>query len=157
MHDPDPFRAPEADISSTVSSGNRVYKPSHVGIATFFGTPAAGFWLIAANFDALGKRERKNSMLGIGIVSTIVLLALTFYLPGNFPALALSLVTVVIMIQICKNLQEHDMQSFILDGGGFHSGWRALGIGILGLIAVFGITFVGVMVYLMMFPEAIFE
>ena len=142
MTDLNPYQSPDADVTTDrpVGTGDRVYKPGHVGLATFLGTPAAGFWLMGTNYAALGEPEKRGNMLWFGIAATVFVFAIAFVLPEDIPSLPINIAVVVGMIALCKSMQGEALDEYVEYDTFWYSGWRAAGIGLLflgGLIALF--------------------
>lgn len=151
MAELNPYQSPDADVTTDrpLGTGERVYKIGHIGLATFLGAPWAGAWLMASNYVAMGKPEKRSSMYWLGIISTIVVLVVAFYLPEDIPALPFNAAIVVAMMAIGSSLQGEALKSYVEDESFWYSGWRAAGIGLLfmlGLIVlIFAILFIPVM------------
>jgi hypothetical protein len=52
-----------------------MYRPQHIALATFLGTPLAGFLLLAANYANIGRRFAAVCCVALGIYVVIVLAA----------------------------------------------------------------------------------
>ncbi len=63
-----PYRAPAAELLSTEDrAAGPLYRMSAVGIATFFGTPLAGAYIMAHNLRALGQQDRVRNAWQLGM------------------------------------------------------------------------------------------
>ncbi|MDN6858397.1 hypothetical protein QO207_17545, partial [Pseudomonas sp. CAN2814] len=66
-----PFQTPAAALQDGpgVATGEPLYRLAAAGIATFFGTPVAGSWVIAQNLKRLNRPQevQKAWMVGIGL------------------------------------------------------------------------------------------
>ena len=133
MTDVNPYQSPHANVAieRSVGTGARVYRIGHIGLATFLGTPAAGAWLMASNYVALGAPEKRIGMLWLGIGATIFLLVMAYFLPVSVPALPFNIAVVIGMLAIGNSLQGKALQAYAEDGALWHSSGRAAGIGLL--------------------------
>lgn len=148
MADLNPYQSPDADVATdmAVGSGGRVYKAGHVGLATFLGTPLAGFWLMGTNYAALGQTGKRSSMVWSGIAATVAVFALALVLPEEFPSLPINIAVVVGMIALCNSLQGEALKAYVQNDFLWYSGWRAAGVGLLFLLGVVVVVVVIVLV-----------
>lgn len=129
-----PYRAPDAEL---LGAENRVvgslYRMSAVGIATFFGTPLAGAYIITRNLRALGRGEQVRSVWGMaaGIFTAFMLVG--YWLPENAGGFGLTIAQVVGMHFYAKSLFGEAVSGH---AGPFLSNWRAFGVALLYLLAV---------------------
>lgn len=133
-----PFQTPNAELSTPLSTdaGQRLYSLAAVGWATVFGSPLAGAYIIAQNLRILGRgtEVRKVWLTGVGVL--VALLVLAFILPENIPAAAFTAAQVVGMYQYGKVTWAEQVAGHAQRGGVFYSNWRAVGIGLLILLAL---------------------
>jgi len=78
----------ETKIDSPETPGE-LYSVGQITLATFLGMPIAGCLLLAHNYRELGNTTAGRLSFAAGLVATILLLALAFWLPENFPNMAL--------------------------------------------------------------------
>lgn len=119
---------PEAPLAT------RLYTPGHVSLATFLGTPLAGSVIMAMNENRLGRKGTAVKMVLAGIAGTIVLLAISFALPDNFPAFPINIGTLLLMGWFARSRQGATVARHIAAGGRPASGWAAAGIALLCLV-----------------------
>jgi len=134
-------QTPAAGPETAPPPAYRLYSTGQMTGATVLGSPLAGCWLLASNYEALGDRAARNRTWLTGILATAGAMALGYFLPDNFP-------DSVIAISYTLGFREHFRLSqgtvfkkHIAAGGGRYSNWRAAGIGLLclvGLLAVIG-------------------
>lgn len=98
--------------------GGKLYSTEQITLATFLGAPISGCLLLAQNYRALGQAGSAWQPLIIGVVSTVVLLLLAFFLPENFPNLALPAGSCVGMYYYAKQQQGAAIDSHLKAGGG---------------------------------------
>lgn len=138
-----PYQAPVADLQA---GGARapLYRMSAVGIATFFGTPLAGAYIITRNLRALGREESCRGVWWISLGVLVAIMLVSYFLPTNAGGMGLTIGQVVGMHYYAKSLfgeavTRHD--------GAFLSNWRAFGIALLFLLALIVVMFVAVLVF----------
>lgn len=133
---------PEETTPESSGTGGRLYSVGQITLATFLGAPLSGSMLLAWNYRALGKVASAWKSFAAGAVSTLLLVLIGFWLPENFPNMALPLGYCVGMRQLVQYLQGGALAAH-LEGGGRKGSWVvtvAAGLGCLGII--FGLTFV---------------
>ncbi|MEL7186294.1 MAG: hypothetical protein AAFN50_07645, partial [Pseudomonadota bacterium] len=135
MADLNPYQSPDAEVTTdmAVGTGGRVYKSWHVGLATFLGTPLAGFWLMGTNYAALGQPGKRGTMMWSGIGTTVAVIALALVLPENFPSMPINIAVVAAMVALCNALQGEVLKAYVENKIFWYSGWRAAGVGLLFL------------------------
>lgn len=133
-----PFQTPAAELLSpdTLAAGERLYSLAAVGWATFFGTPLAGAYVLNHNLKALGLLDKLKAtwLLAIGLL--LVVTALAFVLPDNAPGTAFTVAQMMAMYYYAKQLHAPALDAHRAQQGTFFSNWRAVGIGLLMLLAV---------------------
>ena len=120
-----------------------------IGLATFLGGPVAAGILIRKNYLNLDKTDQANHALFIGILSTVVVLAVAVSIPeGSYDKLlgyAIPAAYTAVVYFLVDKYQGETLQQHEDANGEFYSRWRAAGIGLVGgicmLIAVFGYAF----------------
>jgi hypothetical protein len=142
-----PYSPPESE--SVVSRRVTLYSPGHIAWATFLGAPIAGCLLMALNYRRLGHSSSANFALIGGLVTTVLLLAIAFVLPDNFPSLVLPLACTFGMYQCVNNLQGTAYERRLASGGRKGSGWVATGVGILSMVFLF----IALFAVLLLLPE----
>ncbi|MFR0691680.1 hypothetical protein ACLUTX_19945 [Enterobacterales bacterium AE_CKDN230030158-1A_HGKHYDSX7] len=143
-----PFQTPTAVLQEgpAAATGEPLYRLAAVGIATFFGTPIAGAWVMMQNLKALGCLEevRKAWMMGLGF--TIGIFVIGYFLPDNISGAPMSIATVVGMYQFAKQTFGVALEQHAAGGGQWRSNWRAFGVSLLILAAVMAVIFGGAFV-----------
>jgi hypothetical protein len=129
-----PYAPPAADSNAIASV--KLYSPGQVAWASFLGTPVAGCVLLAINFQRFGQITAANLALVTGFIGTIVVFAIAFVLPDNFPNLVLPLAYTFGMYQGAKQWQGETYQHRLANGDRKASGWAATGISIVCLICI---------------------
>jgi hypothetical protein len=123
-----------------------LYSPGHIAWATFLGAPIAGCVLLALNYKRFGDATSATLALIFGLIGTVVLLAIAFVLPDNFPNSVLPAAYTFGMFQCAKSLQGDALEHRLANGATKGSGWAAAGIGILCLAVLTVASFAIVLV-----------
>jgi len=112
----------------------KVYSPTQGWAGTFLGGPLVGTYFLRTNFVAIGnpRRSRQATVWGIAL-SAIILLALPF-LPERTPGYILPIAYSMTVRLIIERTQFTKNQIASSDKLAFHSNWRVLGVGLLGLV-----------------------
>ena len=132
-----PFQPPSAELTQqTETTQAPLYKVGAVALATFFGSPLAGAYLLGRNLQALGRGGETGGVWGIAIALFVVGMALAFILPESVPALPFTVAQVVGMFALTQQRIGPAMILHGEQGGLLYSNWRALGIGLLFGLAV---------------------
>ncbi|MBB3207050.1 hypothetical protein FHS27_002869 [Rhodopirellula rubra] len=135
-----PYTPPEiaADSPSTDSSSNiALFSPGQIAWATFLGAPIAGCLLLASNYRRLGKPADAQIAWVVGLLSTVLLLAIAFVLPDEFPNTVLPAAYTFTMYQCAKMFQGKEHIRQILSGIKGRSTWLVTGIGFLCLVLIY--------------------
>lgn len=140
-----PFQPPQADLQ-VASSAQPLYSLAGIGLATFFGTPLAGAWLLAHDLKALGKHDRLPMLWGLSVALLVATLVLAFVLPEEVPALPFAIAQLFAMMALARHLIEAEIKHHVAAGGVFLSNWRAVGIGLLVTLGFAALMFVVLMV-----------
>lgn len=137
---PNPYAPPVADHAGVPAvaptDGVRLYSPQHVVLASFIGTPLAGGWLLAQNFGKLGDKSAQWKALLGSAAASVLLMVISSWLPGSFPRLLLPAAYCWGMYALARGLQGEAFRRHVHVGGAVHSGWRAAGVGCVGMLAV---------------------
>jgi len=99
-----PFQTPAAPLqdNSSAAPGEPLFRLAAAGIATFFGTPIAGSWVIAQNLKRLNRPQEVQKAWLVGIGITVLIFILSWFLPDNFPAAPINIAAVFAMHQYAK-------------------------------------------------------
>lgn len=137
----DPYKPPRADDETPSGSGEPLYTPQHVTLATFFGTPLAGFLLLGFNESRMGRPEKMPKMIGLGVLASAAVFVISLMLPEEFPGFAISLAYLLGMQALAKQWQGDEIMARLSSGTPKESGWRAFGIGLLCVLPFVAIGF----------------
>lgn len=143
-----PFQTPTAVLQDAVTTtvGEPLFRLAAVGIATFFGTPIAGAWVIAQNLRALGRGPEARNIWLMGIGLTLGIFVLGYFLPENSSGSPIAIGTVVGMYYLAKQTFGVTLEQHLAAGGKLRSNWRAFGVSLLFLIGVLAVVFGGAFV-----------
>ena len=103
-----------------------------VGLATFLGSPLAGWAVMAVNYSRLGNSAAAVRAVVAGIVSTGLLLYLSFSTDSTLLHL-LPFLLMLLMLWIAKGLQGDDVEQHVRQGGKLASRLSAAGIGLAAM------------------------
>ncbi len=146
MDEQDIYSPPNAAVATKDHPISGLYSPVQTGVAAFIGGPLAGCWLLATNFAMLSKPAARTRTIIVGVVVTVLVFALSLYLPEDFPNLIIPFVYTVVFHQVAKQLQGDEFSQFVEEGGQRFSHWRVVGISFLAIVvflaAGFGIVLV---------------
>lgn len=151
MDAPSPYQPPQAPIVDAPPTDAPLFRINGIGIATVLGSVAAGGWLIALNYQALGLPRQALKAKVFALLSLIPLLLLSALTPEQVPGVVFVIPQVLATVYLARSLQGEAIAARIAAGGPMRSNWRAAGIALLILlmlllaIAVVGaaIVFVG--------------
>lgn len=143
MAELNPYQSPDAEVTTErpLGTGDRVYKPWHVGLATLLGGAFAGLWMMGSNYVALGEPDRRSGMLWIGVGATLVLFTVAYFLPDDISSLPINIATAAATLLACKSIQGESLELYVEDDILWHSAWRAAGVGLLCALIVILIAF----------------
>ncbi len=120
----------------------KVYNPSTISAATFFGGPLVGSYLIAENFKALGSRRKATITWFVAILLIIFIIAI----PQLFPSLSRmpNLPFIVLFTPIAgwtaKIFQSDAIKNHIEKGGNIYTLKRVVLIVLIGIAITVGLA-----------------
>ena len=123
----------DTKIDSPEAAGY-LFSVGQITLATFLGAPIAGCLLLARNYRVLGNGAAAWQSLVAGIVATILLFLIAFWLPENFPNMALPVAYCFGMRQLVNYLQGSEIAN---RGKGSWAVTVAVGVGCL--VIIFGL------------------
>ncbi len=123
----------------------KLFSEKEVFIATFFGGPVVAGYLMGQNYKALDETGLANRSFIIGLMSSILMYAALFLLPDNFiESIPTALIPGIYTFIIVLIFQKYQKPAVVLhkeNGGKFHSGWKAAGIGGIFLLVQIAVIF----------------
>ncbi len=113
----------------------RLYDTGAVGLATFFGSPLAGAFLMATNYKRLGKSSNRYLAVLLGAVVTAILI----YIGWNHTNVAwiFAIAGLAGTMQSARSLQGTAVSEHVAHGGELGSRWKAFGVAVVTLAVVF--------------------
>lgn len=110
-------------------------------VASLLAGPLAACWFLAENYRALGSERRRRAALLWGVGGTLGLFVLAYFLPENFPRLAIPLGYTVGLFHTARELQGAAVAQHLAAGGPAAS-WRSvIGLSLLLLAAIMLVLF----------------
>lgn len=153
------YKPPKANLisdnRSPISPDTKLFKVSGVGIATFFGSLLAGGVIIGLNYLKMNEQLKARNTFIISFLVFMVFMTIVWFLPEDIPNMVYTIVQLVIMMQIAKQLQEGTINLHMENDGRLASNWAAFGISLLVLILIVAIVFLVVFVLEEYFPEVV--
>jgi hypothetical protein len=115
---------------------NQIYKKGHLQLAAFFGGPLTTVYILAENYKQLGHPEKIKKTWIIGVCLCILFLIAVFLLSTTSatPNIIVPLICILVGTAIMQTWQGADIKQHVDSGGAVYSMWRALLIGIIGLV-----------------------
>ena len=140
----DLYKTPQANLEENEENKTynfELYKISGIGLATFIGSTLAGGFLISQNYKRLGNVRMANKTLTYTVLATIALFLIAYFLPEdmNVPNMVFTVVQVVVLVQIAKQLQAKELSNHVAHGGALASNWKAFGISLIVIIAMLAV------------------
>lgn len=137
----DLYKPPEANLDANEDIKTydfELYKISGIGLATFVGSALAGGFLISQNYKRLGNVKMANTALTYSVLATVAMMLLAYFLPENMNIsnMVFTVIQVVVMVQVAKQLQGKTIGDHVSHGGQMASNWKAFGLSLLIIIAM---------------------
>jgi Na+/alanine symporter len=114
----------------------KVYKDQAIYVGTFLGGPLVAGYLAAENFKQFREPDKVKTAWAIAILATLVIFGGIFLIPNvdKIPNYIIPIVYTGITQFLIKKYQATAIKSHIDAGGQAFSTWRAVWIGLVGLI-----------------------
>jgi hypothetical protein len=118
----------------------KLYKDRSIVIGTFIGGPLVAGYLSAVNFKYLGQSEKVKTAWTIAIITTAIIGG-TLFIPGidKIPNVTIPLIYTWITRYLVQKYQGASIKAHMESGGQLFSPWRAVWIGLVGLIVLMAI------------------
>lgn len=114
-------RARTAGPALAAAPRARAFTVGQITVATLIGTPLAGCLLLALNAEALGRPERRDPIIGWGLLVTIAAMGIAFALPEGIPNLLLPALYTLGTFQTARRLQGRAIAVCRAETGGRRS------------------------------------
>jgi hypothetical protein len=114
----------------------KVYKDQAIYVGTFLGGPLVAGYLAAENFKQFGQFDKVKTSWTIAVLATLIIFGGIFLIPNfdKVPNYIIPIVYTGIAQFLIKKYQSTAIKSHIDSGGQTFSIWRAVWIGLVGLI-----------------------
>ena len=134
-------------------SETKIFTKKSIGVATLFGGPIVTGYMISENFKAFDEREKGKQALINGAIGTALYFSALMAIPEKYMALLPNSVAdsifpvlyTLIGVWWMEKVQGQQIKKHLEDGVGTYSGWKAAGIGFIGMIItlvfIFGQSF----------------
>jgi 4-amino-4-deoxy-L-arabinose transferase-like glycosyltransferase len=119
----------------------KLYKDRSIYVGTFLGGPLVAGYLAAENYKKLGQPNKVKNAWIIAILATIAILGALFFLPGveKIPNYIIPLIYTGIAQFLVQKYQGNAIKAHIAKGGQVYSTWRAVWIGLIGVLVLVAI------------------
>jgi hypothetical protein len=124
--------------------GFKLYQDRAIYVGTFLGGPLVAGYLAAENFKRLGQQDKVRQTWFIAIGATIVIFGGIFLIPGieKIPNIIIPLIYTAIAQMLIRRYQGAAIKAHIEAGGQTFSIWRAVWIGLVGVLILVAILLV---------------
>ncbi len=121
----------------------KVYKENAIALGTFLGGPLVAGYLIAENFKAFNQPEKAKKTWAYTIIATVVIFGSIFLIPDHvkMPNQIIPLIYTFIAAYLARHYQGKNIAAHLDSGGQLFSWWRAIAIGIIGLVTIIVLIF----------------
>lgn len=115
-------------------SENKFYSPAQAAMGAFLGGPLASTYFIHQNFKTMNDENGQSQSLMIGLLCSLLMLAILPFLPDNFPSIIIPVITIVSTRLVVEKRQFTKEKIETTDELSFHSNWRVFGVGMASLL-----------------------
>jgi hypothetical protein len=135
--------APRAEYLPAAPPATKpLYTAAAVTLATVFGGPLAGYWIMATNYRRMGKSAEARNAIAAGVLIDVLVVGAGLLLPSEFQSAALG-VNIALIFFLRKQAQKEQgaaVEEHLAQGGREGSLWAAFGVGIASCLLVIGIA-----------------
>ena len=127
----------------SIPPGFKLYKDRAIFVGTFVGGPLVAGYLAAENFKQLGQQGKVKMAWIIAIIATLIIFGGIFLIPDieKVPRYIIPLIYTAIAQFLVHKYQGAAIKDHIEHGGQTYSVWRAVWIGLVGLVILLAIIF----------------
>ncbi|KPK38831.1 MAG: hypothetical protein AMJ69_07395 [Gammaproteobacteria bacterium SG8_47] len=147
------YEPPQAELALEAAEvrppAYQLYSVTEIRVATFFGALFGGGVIMTMNYRRTGQSDETRRASLWTLLGTLGLIGLALALPYDVPSLVFSIAEAVLMVQLGKHLQRHEISRHLDRGGRLASSWGAAGIGILAILPIITVL----MAFVLIFPE----
>lgn len=121
----------------------KLYTDRAIAIGAFVGGPLVAGYLAAENFKQLGQKNKARNSWIIAIVATIVIFGALLLVPQvqNVPRYVIPICYTAIAQFMAQKYQRESLKKHLAAGGRLYSNWRAVWIGLIGLLILVALLF----------------
>jgi hypothetical protein len=121
----------------------KLYKDRAIYVGTILGGPLVAGYLAAENFKHIGQPDKVKNAWFVAIIATVVIFGVVFYIPGvqKLPNYIIPLIYTGIAQYLVQRFQGNAIKEHIAQGGQIYSVWRAVWIGLIGLLILLALIF----------------
>ncbi|QIF03719.1 hypothetical protein [Roseimicrobium sp. ORNL1] len=126
-------------LPASAPTDQKLYSPGQIALAAFIGAPLAACWFWSRNYLQLGNKAASTQCLIWGVVSTVVLFTVTWFLPDNFPGSGIPIGYTIGFFMAVKGAHGPIIDQHLAGGGRLGSWGAVIGISLLffaGILAV---------------------
>ena len=131
----------ERTLQTASQPGFKLYQDRAIYVGTFLGGPLVTGYLAADNFRQLGEPAKAKTTWIVAIVATIIIFGGIMLIPNmeKVPNYLIPLIYTLIARFLIQKYQGAAIKNHIDTGGQTYSTWRAVWIGLVGLVVVLAI------------------
>lgn len=128
-------------------SGYKLYSTKSVVIATIFGTPLAGGYLMAKNYERLNNKPNARRTMIYTFLFVVVWSFIAHLVSEDLPSTVFSTSALIAMWQSMKQFQGALLEKHRLSEGAFESSWKAFGISLIFAVAILLLVVVSIEIF----------
>jgi len=127
----------------------KLYNDRSFYVGTLLGGPMVAGYLAAENYKKLGQPAKVKNAWIIALIATLAILGAVFFIPGleKIPNYIIPLIYTAIAQFLVQKSQGNAIKAHIAQGGQIYSTWRAVWIGLIGLLVL--VALISVLILLM--------
>jgi L-cystine uptake protein TcyP (sodium:dicarboxylate symporter family) len=117
----------------------KLYDTKEIIVGTFLGGPLAAGYLLAENYKHFDENKKAKKTWIIAILSAVILYSIVLFVPQieYIPVIVIPLVYTAITRVILKLFQEKRIERSIANNVPIYSMWRAILVGLIGILLPF--------------------
>lgn len=123
-----------------MEENKKYYSQRSISVATYLGGPLVAGFLIKKNYQTLKEEGNAKKAMLIGIAATLFIFGSVFSIPESvfdkIPNMLIPAIYTGIIYLIVEKTQGERLKRHKENGGEFHSGWKAAGLGGISLVVI---------------------
>jgi hypothetical protein len=138
-----PNDAPRAEYLPAAPPATKpLYTPGAVTLATVFGGPLAGYWIMATNYRRMGRPADAQRAIASGLLIVALIVGAGFLLPPEYQsaALGMNIALIFFLRRQAQKEQGAAVEEHLAQGGREGSLWAAFGVGMAICLLVMSIA-----------------